>query len=334
VYVTNGFTDDVSQFSVGSRTGRLSSKRPATIHSGAPPAGIALTPDGRNAYVANFNTNFLAQYSVERRSGALVPKADRIVRAGSQPADVAVSPDGRSVYVTVLGAVAQFDVDRMTGELFLKMPPTVPADAPGGLAVSPDGDSLYVGVNEGIAQFDVDPMSGTLTPKNPAVVRIPDVRFPGFSDIAVSPDNRHAYATSQGFADVFQFGIDAGGRLAPASPLRVPAVGLQDEITLLPDAPTARFRGSTGQGTASFDASPSIDPGGWIARYAWAFGDGATKVTSRARVAHRYRRPGRYRVTLSVTSAAGCSPGEFVYTGQTASCNGRHARVTRTVRIG
>jgi PKD repeat protein len=52
-----------------------------------------------------------------------------------------------------------------------------------------------------------------------------------------------------------------------------------------------------------FDGSRSTDPADPIVSYSWSFGDGATAAG--ARVAHAYRKPGSYRVALTVIDAAG-----------------------------
>ena len=56
--------------------------------------------------------------------------------------------------------------------------------------------------------------------------------------------------------------------------------------------------------TVRFTAhAPVVDPGPTVASYSWDFGDGAT-ATGPA-VAHRFRKPGRYVVSLIVTDALG-----------------------------
>jgi hypothetical protein len=56
--------------------------------------------------------------------------------------------------------------------------------------------------------------------------------------------------------------------------------------------------------TVRFSAqAPVVDPGPAVASYTWSFGDGAT--SSGPAVSHRFTRPGRYVVELSVTDALG-----------------------------
>ncbi len=54
-----------------------------------------------------------------------------------------------------------------------------------------------------------------------------------------------------------------------------------------------------------FDASASLDPGGSIGSYEWAFGDGATATGATA--THTYTKAGTYTAKLTVTDALGAS---------------------------
>jgi len=56
---------------------------------------------------------------------------------------------------------------------------------------------------------------------------------------------------------------------------------------------------------ASFDASSSYDPDGYIVNYSWSFGDGA--VGFGVAVSHRYTSPGTFNVTLLVTDNEGAT---------------------------
>ena len=66
--------------------------------------------------------------------------------------------------------------------------------------------------------------------------------------------------------------------------------------------------------TVTLNGSASGDVCNDPLTYSWRFGDGGT--ASGAMVAHGYAHPGRYRVTLTVTSSAG-----------------RASSLTRTVRV-
>jgi PKD domain len=84
----------------------------------------------------------------------------------------------------------------------------------------------------------------------------------------------------------------------------------------------------------TFRAAGSRDPDGEIATYAWDFGDGVTLEGGQATRFHRYRAPGEYLVTLTVTDDEGCST-KLVYAGQTASCNGSQLAVaSSTITVG
>jgi PKD repeat protein len=75
------------------------------------------------------------------------------------------------------------------------------------------------------------------------------------------------------------------------------------------DPPIGRFSVSPAQpvvgSSVGFDATGSSDPepGATISAYSWSFGDGATGTGPR--VTHTYRKPGSYRVALTVTDTAG-----------------------------
>jgi hypothetical protein len=74
----------------------------------------------------------------------------------------------------------------------------------------------------------------------------------------------------------------------------------------------------------AFDASASTDADGTVARYNWNFGDGTTARNAGPRPVHVYAVAGRFRASVQVIDAEGCST-RRVYTGQTALCNGRAA---------
>jgi hypothetical protein len=83
----------------------------------------------------------------------------------------------------------------------------------------------------------------------------------------------------------------------------------------------------------TLDASASSDSDGTVANYGWAFGDKKTAATNTAKVNHTYKKPGKYKATLTVTDNEGCSVA-LIYTGKTASCHGSPAAaLTRSVKV-
>lgn len=68
-------------------------------------------------------------------------------------------------------------------------------------------------------------------------------------------------------------------------------------------APTARFSMSCDGRDCSFDGTSSSDSDGYVASYAWAFGDGATATGPTA--THTYDAGGTFDVALTVTDNAG-----------------------------
>ena len=76
-----------------------------------------------------------------------------------------------------------------------------------------------------------------------------------------------------------------------------------------------------------------MTPTARIARYAWSFGDGTTLPDGGPNPRHAYNRPGAYKVTLTLTDDEGCSTA-FVFTGQTAYCNGSPAATqTQAIKV-
>jgi DNA-binding beta-propeller fold protein YncE len=345
VYVTNSGTHGpagVSEYDVGAG-GELSPKATPAVASGDEPLGIAVSPDGQSVYVVNLNTDGadgVSEYDVGA-GGALSPKAVPTVAADLAPAGIAISPDGQSVYVTDDSAdlVSEYGVGA-GGELSPKGTATIAAGSgPVGIVVSPDGRSVYVtNVNTngsgGISEYDVA-LGGQLSPKTTptaAAGNQPD-------GIAISPDGKNVYVANfgtNGAGGVSEYDVGAGGELSPKAAPTVTAGNEPSGIALAPNqGPSASFAVAPAPPglPSQFDASASSDADGTVVGYIWDFGDGAPLQLGRPTMTHSYAKTGTYTARLTVTDDDGCST-TFVFTGQTAYCNGgAAATTTRTFAV-
>ncbi len=88
----------------------------------------------------------------------------------------------------------------------------------------------------------------------------------------------------------------------------------------VPQPPVASFTATPSRvnsgDSVMFDASASVDPDGFIVRYAWDFGDGTNATSILPGTSHAYAAPGPFTVTLAVTDNESYS-----------------ANTTRTVRV-
>jgi DNA-binding beta-propeller fold protein YncE len=157
------------------------------------PAGVTLSPDGRNVYVASTGSSAVAVFSRDTGTGALheIPGPEGCVSQGGAegciPArglggafSVAVSPNGRHAYVAALNsnALSVFERDPDDGAI-IQLPGTDACvskggaegcaagrglSGPNGVAVSLDGRSVYVASSGSgaVAAFARDPELGTV----------------------------------------------------------------------------------------------------------------------------------------------------------------------------
>jgi YVTN family beta-propeller protein len=231
---------------------------------------------------------------------------------GEGPRGVAITPDGSFAYVANLNSGFISVIDTHSNSVVApQIPAAVGADQ---IAISPDGGTGYVTdyASRTISTFDVP--ANTPGPVIPAAGLRP-------SFIAVSPDGGSMFFSSYEPSRLYR--VSTQGNIV-GQPVTVGegAAG----VAIVPDQPPAaafslvqsRVRPGV---PASFDASASSDSDGKISSYAWAFGDGVSASSATPIVTHTFAKPGTYASTLTVTDNEACST-RFVFTGQTASCNG------------
>jgi YVTN family beta-propeller protein len=358
---------------VNYNTGRVASLDTATnLFIGAPipiapeSYGFAITPDGSRAYVANSidDTVEALDLNARARIGAPIP-------VGENPGAVAITPDGTRAYVSNEGSPegsgAISVIDTATNQVV--GPQIAVGKFPYTSAITPDGRLLLVPVAEGIEVIDTvtNQLAGPTIPlggeaeasavvispdgrrayaatREPGTVSVIDVAsrrvvagpipLPGFVEfLTLSPDGSRLLAeqyepsldtiidtaTNQAIGPSIEFG-ESEGQIAVV-PDQSPAAGFSKGGRARPGVPYP------------LNGSASTDPDGAVASWGWAFGDGRSATTTGPSVRHAFRKPGKFKVTLTVTDDEGCSVA-LVFTGQTAYCHGSPAATTtRTVKV-
>ena len=269
------------------------------------PGFVAIAPDGRSAYVTNFSSGDVSVLDLGSN------QATAAITVGSHPRGIAITPDGRRTYSTNEGSGSVSVIDTATNQVVGSPVPV--GEKPYGIAITPDGARAYV-ANEG---------SGSVSVIDTATNQVVGSPIPVGSEpkgVTVTPDGTRAYVAVEGEHNVVA--IDTATNQVVGSP--IPVGASPQAIAIVPDqAPSAAFTSSTArpQAAASFDATGSRDGDGSIGRYEWNFGDGSAAPNGGPTPQHTYSRPGRYRVTLTLTDNEGCST-SIRFTGQTAYCNG------------
>jgi YVTN family beta-propeller protein len=352
-YVTNSDSDSVSV--INTQTSTAIGSIPLAV--GAGPVGIAITPDGSRVYVANDGLDSVSV--INTQTNAVVGSIP--VPAGATW--IALTPDGSRAYVANALIAGGF-VSVINTQTNTVVGSTIPVGlSPSGIAITPDGGRAYV------ANETSNSVSVINTQTNSVVGSVPGISFP--QAIAITPDGSRAYVASVGGANTVSvidtrtnttLGIPIPVGDTPRGVAVIPdgsrvyvANGGSSSLSII-NTPTNAVIGSVPAGTAPFgiaitpDQPPkaslktqakglnvtlkgggSSDPDGKVGTYSFGFGDGRSAQTTAPTAKHTYRKVGEFKVSLTVSDNEGCST-SFVFTGQTASCNGPStASVTRTV---
>jgi 6-phosphogluconolactonase len=193
VYVPHLGTDQIFQFKLDAKAGKLESNTPAVVQmkAGTGPRHIIISRDNKFAYLLNELTGTVTTLSLDAKSGLLsetssasvlpadtklVPGAPRgPIAPGVTPRDVStdiwasdlhLTPDGRFLYAAerTSSSLGAFSVDAATGKLtYLSSTPV--EKQPRGFAIDPKGKYLVVSgeKSETVSVYVIDQSNGALT---------------------------------------------------------------------------------------------------------------------------------------------------------------------------
>lgn len=156
----------------------------ATIPVGSFPFGVAVSPDGSQAWVANDGSNDVSVISTSTDTVTATIPVGRFVQT------VAFSPDGSRAYVGYFVSPGFWDVaviDTATDTVITNVPV---GNQTFGIALTPDGSRAYV------ANFISSNVSVIDTSTNTNIATIADGAARTPDGIAASPDGAHVYTAN------------------------------------------------------------------------------------------------------------------------------------------
>ncbi len=216
-------------------SGALTPLSPAVVAVPPPPqesdfinTGMAVHPGGRYLYVADATTSRIQKYTISS-DGQLSSRQPPVV-SDKNVYRLAIHPNGKTLYALLRepAAAGEPQPTSYIGQYRIKnngdLTPLSPAQIYAGegassIAINGPQQAVYV-VNsfndpQCISQFHIG-ASGALTPLSPSVVASGfslDAAVGGSSDVVVSPDGLHAYATNNPEGTVVGYTVAANGAL-------------------------------------------------------------------------------------------------------------------------
>ena len=195
VFVPHLGTDQIFQFRLDAKTGKLTANTPPLVQlkAGTGPRHIIMSPDNKFAYLLSELVATVTTLSLDANTGVLtevssasalppdsklVPGAPRgaVGAPGQAPRDVSndiwasdlhVTPDGKFLYAAerTSSSIGAFSVDAATGKLtYLSSTPT--EKQPRGFRIDPKGRHMVVSgeKSETLSVYEIDGASGALKP--------------------------------------------------------------------------------------------------------------------------------------------------------------------------
>ena len=299
------------------------------------PTGLAVSSNGKYLYAATGTAPGTIVAFKIASNGRLTELAGSPYPTGPSPFAILLSPNGKYLYVADRNTPAFIHVygTAANGSLTETTPSPYPADGenPFGMAISPDGDYLYT------ANYESDTISGFSLGADGGLTDLPGSVYPGPEDPAALTFNAAGFKlyVVSGMDPMSVYDVDTSTGI-PSNELSslFGTIGDFQSIALTPaQPPKAKLKVKVNGSKVELSARKSKDDGD-ITEYGWRFGDGLGQFTQGPKITHKYMKPGKYKITLTLTDDDECST-KYVSTGQTAYCNGsKRAKTTKKIKVG
>jgi len=288
VYAAATTASSIAIFARNPDTGLLSPLSPLTAFGLVGVTSLGISPDGQQLYAtrAAVDSSPAAFLVLQRNpaSGALSIASS--FRNGTElsnftaPTGIAVAPDGRHIYVASGGSNAVFSFQRAADGALSFLSSTTSATNLAGvaqLAISTDGNYLYAtastsATNGRLTTYQRNPQTGGLSFRQtlvhnqvqawPGCPVISVLGLAGAGGIALSPDERHLYATGSGSNAIARFRRSSDGTLCYLGRVQdglAGAVGLQgaNDLSLSPDGGFLYAAAGNSNAVTAFARDPS-----------------------------------------------------------------------------
>lgn len=335
---------DVSVFDIDQATGALTPAALAQNVGFDDVTAVAVSRDGKFAYVTGRGVSGPPTSNADTRLGTLTINANgTLTPIGGSPLQfagayggfgVSISPDGTRLYLSLAQAnsIRGFSLNEVSGvPTALAGSPFAAGAAPQEALLGPDGKRLYAHDVFGTAVlgYDLSAATGAPTAIAGSPFSLGAMNQP--SGVALAPDGRTLFAAIlKNPSIVAGFSVGASGALTAlaGSPFAGPSgfPGFYAAAITPTQTPTGTIAVTAGApGTATSFTATASARGGFVTRYDWDFGDGATIADGGPAATHTYAAPGSY--TAKLTLRNDCDPAAVfengsVYTGRTTYCNG------------
>ncbi len=281
VYVANQLSTNITV--IDTNTNRVT----ATVKAGDSPYGVAFTPDGTKAYVTNSGDGTVSVINTTTDT------VTATINVGSSLLGVAVTPDGKKVYVANVDSdtvsVIDTRINKVTATLNVGTSPVAFGQFIGFIPVKPVPLADFsASITEGKV-----PLKVQFTDKSTGSPTSWKWSF-GDGTYSTTKNPAHTYSEAGKYTVSLTVKNTAGSNTTKKSSY-INVVNTKKPVAAFSAAPTS--------GKAPLKVTFTDKSTGSPTSWKWSFGDGTKSSAQNPK--HQYLQEGKYKVTLTITNAAG-----------------------------